>query len=314
MNIARIQRTIFCVELLSTVLIAAVLHTYASLLWWVSLLVALMVPFLIHASIIATGCLICELAVRTGTHPRPLQYRIGLLKALRCYVREFLTSLRNFSWAQPWRANAPISGEQRSGNAHIPILLIHGYFCNRALWRSFAKRLDAAGHPIATLNLEPVFGSIDNYTSLIHQAVQTLRQRTGAKQVALVCHSMGGLAASAYMRAFEQDAKENVIAHIVTLGTPHQGTILARHGPGENSRQMQLISPWREDLYAHLCTEIRRKYTIILSHHDQIVAPQSIQTLPDAHIIELSGIGHMTMLYDRCVQEQVCAILNKFKP
>ncbi|MBX7229326.1 MAG: alpha/beta fold hydrolase [Burkholderiaceae bacterium] len=314
MSVSGIQRMVFCIELLSSALITFILYTYVGLPGWASILVALSIPLSVHAGLIALAFFMTELALQTGPYPRPLQYRIGLFKALRCYFREFASSLRNFSWAQPWRAYAPIAGEQRKGNEHIPVLLIHGYFCNRALWRSFAKRLDAAGHPTATVNLEPVFDSIDNYPPLIHQAVEDLRLRTGAKQIALLCHSMGGLAATAYMCAFAQEDHQNAIAHIITLGSPHQGTVLARHGPGENSRQMQLSSPWREHLYDHIPLAIRRKYTVILSHHDQIVAPQSIQLLPDATNVELSGIGHMTLLYDRFVQEKVCKILSKFKP
>lgn len=313
MSVSRIQRAVFCIELLSSALLALILYTYVGLPGWGSILLALTIPVFVHAALIATAFFMTERALQRSSYPRPLQYRIGFFKALRCYFRELASSLRNFSWAQPWRAYATIAGERRPGNENIPVLLIHGYFCNRALWRSFAKRLDAAGHPTATVNLEPVFGSIDNYPLLIHEAVENLRLRTRAKQIALLCHSMGGLAATAYMRAFAQEHHQNAIAHIITLGSPHQGTVLARHGPGENSRQMQLSSPWRDNLYAHIPAAIRRKYTVILSHHDQIVAPQSIQTLPDATNVELSGIGHMTLLYDRCVQEQVCNILSKFK-
>ena len=28
-------------------------------------------------------------------------------------------------------------------------------------------------------------------------------------------------------------------------------------------------------------------------------APQAVQTLPDAHVIELAGVGHLTLAYDR---------------
>jgi triacylglycerol esterase/lipase EstA (alpha/beta hydrolase family) len=55
----------------------------------------------------------------------------------------------------------------------------------------------------------------------VDKAVADLRQRTGAAQVALVCHSMGGLVARAYLRAYGDEA----VACVVTLGSPHRGTV-----------------------------------------------------------------------------------------
>ena len=80
------------------------------------------------------------------------------------------------------------------------VLLIHGFFCNRQLWRPLARWLTARGHPLGALDLEPVLGSIDDYVPAIERAVTELLARTGAPAVALVGHSMGGLAARAYLR------------------------------------------------------------------------------------------------------------------
>ena len=42
--------------------------------------------------------------------------------------------------------------------------------------------------------------------------------------------------------------------------------------------------------------------TVILSHHDNIVAPQASQSLPHAaRTHELGGIGHLSLAYDRTV-------------
>ncbi|MFO0233996.1 MAG: esterase/lipase family protein, partial [Burkholderiales bacterium] len=168
------------------------------------------------------------------------------------------------------------------------------YFCNRALWRPMAARLIGAGHAVEALDLEPPFASIDDYAPRIADAVEALRVSTGAARVALVGHSMGGLAARAYLRAFGDDA----VACVVTLGTPHHGTVHASFGRGRNVRQMRRDSDWLRALAADEPRERLERFTIVLSWQDNIVSPQAIQTLPGARTVMLHGLGHVTLAYD----------------
>ncbi|MBN1669220.1 MAG: alpha/beta fold hydrolase [Anaerolineales bacterium] len=54
--------------------------------------------------------------------------------------------------------------------------------------------------------------------------IQQVRQQTGASQVELIGHSMGGLVARAYVQSFSYPGD---VAHLVTLGSPHQGAAVA---------------------------------------------------------------------------------------
>ena len=120
------------------------------------------------------------------------------------------------------------------------MVLVHGYLCNHRIWDDVAADLRAQGHAVFAVNLEPVFSSIDHYAPIIEDAVRALLQRTGEKQVALVGHSMGGLAIRAWMRAYGTDH----VARVLTLGTPHAGTKLARGATTTNGKQMLWQSQW----------------------------------------------------------------------
>ena len=72
-------------------------------------------------------------------------------------------------------------------------MLIHGFFCNRGIWKPWLARLHAAGVPCVAVNLEPIFDSIDHYADIVEDAVQRIEHATGLAPV-LVGHSMGGLA------------------------------------------------------------------------------------------------------------------------
>jgi triacylglycerol esterase/lipase EstA (alpha/beta hydrolase family) len=112
---------------------------------------------------------------------------------------------------------------------------------------------------------------------------------------------MGGLAARAYLRRYGDGA----ISQVITLGTPHRGTVHAKYGMGHCAKQMRPDSEWLRELAASEPAALRRRFTVVMSWHDNIVAPHAIQVLDDARVVGFSGIGHVTLAYDRRVQDLV---------
>ena len=242
----------------------------------------------------------------------PASHRLGVGGAVAVFLREWRDSVIAFQFAQPWRAPRALAGEDAAWPGrpgYVPVLLIHGFFCNRQLWQPLAGWLTARGHAVAAVDLEPVLGSIDDYVPAIETAVARLLARTGAPAVALLGHSMGGLVARAYLRRHGNGR----VAALITLGTPHRGTVHARFGHGANARQMRIDSGWLEQLGAH---EAARgawpATTVILSHHDNIVAPQADQTVPHATTtVALGGVGHLSLVYDRKVWALIAEALDR---
>jgi triacylglycerol esterase/lipase EstA (alpha/beta hydrolase family) len=233
--------------------------------------------------------------------PTPEAMRLGLFGALRTYWKESTASLSAFVWRMPFLPNIPM--EQPSQSSHnLAVLMVHGYGCNRAMWLKFSRGLATHGYASEAINLEPPLGSIDDYPLLIETGVKALIEKTGATRIAIVAHSMGGLACRAYLNSKSVTENERIFK-MVTLGTPHQGTVHASLGQGQNTRQMRRQSKWRDALAdSERSTDIA-KMVCILTHHDNIVAPQSMQTVPGAKTIELHGIGHVALAYsDKVLQ------------
>jgi triacylglycerol esterase/lipase EstA (alpha/beta hydrolase family) len=151
--------------------------------------------------------------------------------------------------------------------------------------------LDAARISHATVDLEPVAGDIDGYVPLVEQAVRELQAATGAHKVAIVAHSMGGLVARAWMRAHGTAA----VARVITLGTPHHGTALARFGLGQNAFQMRDNSAWLRALAQDEDDAARALLTSIYTHHDNIVSPRESSRLDGARNLAFGGIGHVAL-------------------
>lgn len=200
-----------------------------------------------------------------------------------------------------------------AGDAKPPVLMLHGYGANSGFWHPYSRRLKAAGISHAAINLEPVMADIDSYAPAIDDAVQRLRRVTGAPKVILLCHSMGGLAARAWLRACGSEC----VARVITLGTPHFGTTLAGYGFGKNVRQM--LTPagdsdsWIARLDASESREVRSLVTSIYTRHDNIVSPQSSAILPGAKHITFELVGHVALGFDADVGEQVLAEISSIR-
>jgi len=181
-----------------------------------------------------------------------------------------------------------------------PLLLIHGYCCNRGFWWWLKPRLEAQGRSVATLTLEPLHGDIDGYAEQVARAVDRLCRATGASQVMLVGHSMGGLVARAYLRRYG----ELRVARLITLGTPHRGSLLAHLGIGRNARQMEPGSAWLRELAQ---TPLLVPCVSIYSCHDNYVVPQLSARLDGAENIPLAGVGHLAMSISPAVLKALLA-------
>jgi triacylglycerol esterase/lipase EstA (alpha/beta hydrolase family) len=184
---------------------------------------------------------------------------------------------------------------------------VHGYGANGGYWVHLAAMLDAAHVSHATVDLDPLFGDIDGYVPQVEEAARALCAATGAARLVVVGHSMGGLVARAWLRR----GGAALAARVITLGTPHYGSMLARLAPGINGAQMRRgagqrpESAWLRALADGESAATRGLVTSIWSHHDNMVAPQDSSFLPGARNIEFGGIGHVALGRDPRVLAEV---------
>ena len=215
----------------------------------------------------------------------------------RSLVGEILTALRVYLLQLPWATAPPVIQPATGAPLRLPVVLVHGYLCNHRVWDAMASRLRRAGHPVLGVDLEPLFTSIDRYAPLIEQAVAQLCRQTGAPKVALIGHSMGGLAIRAWMRSHGSGR----VATAITLGTPHVGTQIAHLTPTDNGEQMRWQSTWLQELAASETASTRSLMRIALTPQDNIVYPQREQVLEDVPVTVFDGLGHLELCFDKNV-------------
>lgn len=282
----------------ATVFAAWLLHLGFSV--WIALMAAVLLPLAVHAIPLGiefvTGALIDR---------RPVA-RISLLDGVRVWWRETWRSFTVFNIDQAWRADFPERPIVR--DPHRPaVLLVHGYMCNRGTWRPWLFGGLPERWNIATVDLEPVYGPVERYAEVLHTAIEKLRAASGAERVTLVCHSMGGLAARAYLRAHGPHA----VGRVVTIDTPHHGTIFARFGSGHNARQMRSASDYVRRLAE---ADEPVEFICFASQHDNLVVPRQGQTIAGVEAIWFEKLGHLAMTASSEVLAKLIEVVERPLP
>lgn len=117
-----------------------------------------------------------------------------------------------FFWNQPFRSHAVPDSLTDRTTATTGIVLVHGFLCNRGLWNPWLRRFRALDVAYVAVNLEPAFGGIERYCTVIGDAVRRVEAATGARPV-VVAHSMGGLAVRAWLA---QNHSPQGVRHVIT--------------------------------------------------------------------------------------------------
>lgn len=207
------------------------------------------------------------------------------------WLREWAAYFRVFVWRQPFRWRA--SPDPETSEPTPTIVLVHGYLCNRGFWRPWMRVLENRGWAWRSVNLEPVFGSIDAMVDRLDPVMKDALA-SGAP-VAVVAHSMGGLVIRAWLA--RQPRWPDGLKGCVTIGSPHSGTWVARWASSEAGRQMRENSPWIQQLSAMETLEHRCRFLCWRSLTDHVVYPPINAALPGAHDRVERSAGHVDLAF-----------------
>ena len=210
----------------------------------------------------------------------------------RCTFLEMLALFAIFFVLQPWERLW--MGKDTVGKLPLgqtPVLLVHGYLCNRGLWWWMRRRLRSRNLPVATVNLEPPLADLDRLATQLGQRIDALLQETGAAKLVLITHSMGGLVSRAYLQA--NGAAR--VDRLLMLAAPTHGTHVARLSSGANARQMRPQSRWLRSLNTQPLPTIPIRS--LWSCGDEILLPPNTAHLEGVPEIVFEDLGHMAMVF-----------------
>ena len=185
---------------------------------------------------------------------------------------------------------APPEGLAGSGR---PVVIVPGYLDGSWYFGLVRKRVHALKRASHVLPLFPNICDVTVSAQRLRAFVEQVKAQTGAATVDLVAHSEGGLISRHYIKFLGGEAH---VGRLVTLGTPHHGTVLGFIGPGMGAHQMQPGSPFLNELNAGDESWGAVKYTSIRAGLDEIIIPHSSPIQEGAENHSVSWIEHATLL------------------
>ena len=220
---------------------------------------------------------------------RPLRTLAGELEATAACVARYPLGLFE---------GALTTGRPSGESVHdTPVLLVHGYAHNESGWWVLDRRLRQAGFTsIHRLNYLPLGSGIPQLAERLAARVDEIRDLTGAERVHVIGHSMGGLLTRWYVQELGGDRRVDTV---ITLGSPHEGTLAAWLWPERTARDMRPGS----SVISRLAAGARPspvRWVSIYSDADLLIRPTSAGRLRSSALnatnIRVHGLGHLSLL------------------
>jgi triacylglycerol lipase len=181
--------------------------------------------------------------------------------------------------------------------AATPILLVHGFIENHAIFSVMERALRRRGFQMLTAyDYGLLTHSIPRAAIRLGETIERLVTQSGYERIHVIGHSLGGLITRYYVQRLGGDSWVHTL---VTLGTPHQGTHLARAAPLlPLVRQLTPSSPIIQEL-AEPAPGCRTRFIAFHSDIDPVIVPSGNARLdhPDLNVqnISVRGVGHLSL-------------------
>jgi pimeloyl-ACP methyl ester carboxylesterase len=197
--------------------------------------------------------------------------------------------------------------------ATTPILLVHGFIDNHAIFTVMERALRRRGfQTLSAYDYGPLTHNIPRAAVRLGETIEKLAKKSGYERIHVIGHSLGGLIARYYVQRLGGDS---YVRTLVTLGTPHHGTHLARIAPLlPLARHLTPRSPVIQEL-AEPAPDCRTRFIAFHSDIDPLIVPSSNARLEhpdlDARNIAVRGVGHLSMPHNGRIAFTIAGALRQ---
>lgn len=205
---------------------------------------------------------------------------------------------------------------QGADRGATPILLVHGIVDNHSIFTVLDRSLRREGFSdVSSFDYSLLTRDVRQTAEDLADAVERLCGESGYERIHVVGHSLGGLISRYYVQRLGGDARVDTL---VTLGTPHAGTVWARAG-----RVIPLIDQLRPE--SDVITELaepapacRTRFVAFHSDLDHLIVPSRNARIEhpdlDAQNVAVRRVGHLSMPHNRRIAGEIAAALSRVAP
>ncbi len=189
-----------------------------------------------------------------------------------------------------------------------PVLLIHGLDDTSAKFYRLGSYLRDRGWSVHSLDLYPSNGSV-GIDVLAHQVSRYVDENFSVEQpIDVVGYSMGGLIGRYYL---QQLGAVQRVRRLVTVASPHHGTLTAYLRPNVGASQMRPGSPFLAALNETVARLNGICVTSIWTPLDLMIVPASSSQLPVGHQVQVPVALHHWMVEDPLALSAIAAALRR---
>jgi len=189
-----------------------------------------------------------------------------------------------------------------------PLLLVHGYMNNPAVFWLLIARLRGMGvTDIHAVTLFPPWSSMEVFASQVSKAVEGILRGGSGEKVDILGHSMGGAVVAYYLKFLGGSKKTR---NFLAAGTPFRGTHLAYLGSGRCAFQMTPFSRFIRRLDFEPGDVPATTVYCLRAAFDEYVLPNRSAFLgPPGVDLRFAHLGHGGLLLSRKSAAQIAKVL-----
>ncbi|MGH9197773.1 MAG: lipase family alpha/beta hydrolase, partial [Acidimicrobiia bacterium] len=157
----------------------------------------------------------------------------------------------------------------------------------------------------------PVRRGIPEIAEQVSCKVDEILEKCGTREIHIIGHSLGGLVARYYI---EQMGGFRKVRTLITLGTPHRGTIAAYFSRSQAAKQMRPGS----ELLRMMNAKRRPRSVSYISYYsdlDALVVPAKSAKLsggPNVRNVLVHDLGHMSLLISNGLIASIATNLTSY--
>ena len=178
------------------------------------------------------------------------------------------------------------------------VAFVHGFLAAGPVFDPLRARVTAAGFGAVDVTYAPLGG----FEPLAARLAAYLHDAVGDRPLALVGHSMGGLLARWVMQEHGVRAER-----LITLATPHAGTVIARRWPTTLARALRPASGVLRRL-----GEPPVPHLALVARYDTMVSPVE-SAAPAGAEVHWLDVGHNGILFDERGHALVMRALEEWR-
>jgi triacylglycerol lipase len=213
------------------------------------------------------------------------------------------------------------SGQQQQSEKSLPVLLIHGYAEDAAIWKKWEDMLRKDGIQFFTVTFkdsDDKCGSAKQHGKELEKIVQDIKQQSGAQKLNIVGHSKGGLDARVFLDI--TDTKD--VANLIMIGTPNAGSPAAETNdacapavfdlrPGANATKAVMNPNTKYYTIAGDWMPLTQGNLMIRGNDDGLVPVESVESQEYFQSLGQTEHGHAELLSDNEYQMSKEILLGK---